>query len=978
MSETMLRDPRQPVRRTPGIRLDIPLDAEETPEKIAWTAAFLQILGVTSKRDTQGALQMDILAVCKTMEEQTLPADPLENPYCAANLTDEAGLPLPAGLKPGPEFMAYLKALKDYEAAEIPRPSKVIATLRAKAQGYLDHYDAHPKLIQSQPQNLRKKMLCENTIAELRRYELRDQVQALGNPPWDSPKSMQAASLKAEADFVSMNNAPAEVLGGDHVSPAFWINRAAENGKPAKSFIFKPTSVDSGIGIPSGGETAREAAAGRLGDLLKGATGIDLGVPETHVVALPKERFPADALNKVAQTDPLVGSLQQFARTDGDLRSQSQAERNKIPATECQKMVIFDVLALNLDRHSGNLLITNTSGTPVITPIDHGQTFPDAQNPSTIGQITTQLGDRFNATLGLPGAHEPFSKEMLEGIERLDPIALKQAMKTEVGDLEKAFPGTGNTISEASIEMSRRSAMFLKLAAPKMSPASVQVALGQNAAELFDPTLSDDAFTVKAQAIVVTAVGQQEALAAYFCMTKGEQVIMEKALRDNGWPVNDRKWMLTNPSRALALYQGNVRNPVMMQNLTDKLGSDVLNRMLKHYTLVTINQYQDNTAKLPDLGDMTDDKRQQELGELRKAFPNFTVYDETDALVAWKRFTDAGGMQALKTAEDKLKASAGAIKAARDSVEIALEQILKASSLVALNDEQRDAKLRALKTAFPDEKLNPADPWQVSQAISRWDAILGFEYADQKGPAAVKVAADGMQKKLVPQDLSSAESIIANAKSLLQVWSAKEELDELDKVWPQGNANPVQQAKSLAMWREFKSLGGQSTLDNAIKDMSFPRSDIKSLEKGLETLRLYAASGIAMNGVQQQNPDAMIAAAPVVVLRKSAKLFLPPGHAVYSRIDDLQGYSGATSEQKALFTRTVQALRVVVIDAIRAFLTSSMSAFRQRRDILAKTMPADERGRLDTRLDNLARSISGGKYDAALAREVKEIARQVG
>ena len=80
MGETMLRDPRQPVRRTPGIRLDIPLDADETPEKIAWTAAFLQILGVTSKRDAQGALQMDTLAVCKKMEEQTLSSNPVENP----------------------------------------------------------------------------------------------------------------------------------------------------------------------------------------------------------------------------------------------------------------------------------------------------------------------------------------------------------------------------------------------------------------------------------------------------------------------------------------------------------------------------------------------------------------------------------------------------------------------------------------------------------------------------------------------------------------------------------------------------------------------------------------------------------------------------------------------------------------------------------------------------------------------------------
>ncbi len=983
MSETMLRDPRQPARRTPGVRLDIPLDADETPEKIAWTAAFLQVLGVTSKRDTQGALQMDMLAVCKTMEEQTLPADPLDNPYCAANLTVEASLPLPAGLKPGPEFMAYLKALKDYEGAQIPRPSKVVATLREKAQGYLDHYDAHPKGTQSQPQNLRKKMLCENTIAELRKYELRDQVQALGNPPWDSPKSMQAASLKAEADFMSTGNAPAEVLGGDHVNPAFWINRAAEDGKPAKSFIFKPKTPTYAPGVPSGGETAREAATGRMSDLLKGSTGIDFGLPETHIVALPRDRFPADALDQVPPGDSLVGSLQEFAKTDGDLRSQSLAERCKVPAVACQKTAVLDLVTLNLDRHSGNLLITKgANGTPSLTPIDHGRSFPDPADASTNGLIASQIGDRFNATLALPGAHEPFSKEMLEAIDRIDPIALKAAMKAEVGDLGKAFPGAGDTISEASIDLSRRSAMFLKLAAPQLSPAAVQVAFGQNAAELLDPKLGDDAFAKRAEEIIARASMEQGALAEYLCLSAGEQSMMEKTLKENGWPVNDRKWMLTNPSRTLALYRGNVRNPVMMQELGKTFAPDVLDKLLKSHTLERIYQYRDNPSQVPDLGGVTDETRRQQLEAVRVAFPNYKIVDEMDALVDWKKFNDAGGMTALDAADGKLNASPEAKKSSRNNLGSAVSQIARANSLTTLDETQREAKLNALEKTLPSERPNRNDLWQVSEAIRQWDAIAGFSFAGKSGFEAIELAGAMLREK-VPTSFGGAVALMANAKKLLLVGGkeAQQELRELDEVWPDDDRNLAQQARDLENWRAFKALGGSARLEKAVKDMALRHADIDSLATALETLRLYAASSTAVQGIVQQDPAVRVnqaATAPIALLRQSAKLFLPPNHALFGKMNEVEQHAKLiTKEVTPEFKRLLQALRVTVVDTIRGAVTTKVTELRQRRGVVAKSMPEDDRMALDNLLERLEQSVSGGQFDADIAGQIAEVTRQI-
>jgi hypothetical protein len=985
MGETMLRDPRQPVRRTPGIRLDIPLDANETPEKIAWTAAFLQILGVTSKHDTQGALQMDMLAVCKKMEEQTLSADPLENPYCAANLSVEASLPLPAGLKPGPEFMAYLKALKAYESAPVPRQAKVIETLRTTAQGYLDHYEDHPALIQKQPQNLRKKMLCENTLAGLRNYELRNQVQALGNPPWDSAKAMQAASLKAATDFASIpGKAKAEVLGGKHVFPAFWINRADEDGTQEKTFLFKPKSTHSGDGVPKGGETAREAAAGRLGDLLKGATGIDLGVPETQIVALPRNRFPEGALSQVEQTDPLVGSLQQFASADGDLRDQPLADRNKVPAAQCQKMAVLDLLTLNLDRHAGNMMVKHDkTGTPMLTPIDHGLTFPEASEKAG-ERIARQLGDGFNATLSLPGAHEPFSAEMVEGIDRLDPVAMAAAMKAEVGVIDQAFPGVGNTISDGSIEMSRRSAMFLKLAVRTLSPAAVQVAFGQNATELLDPTLDDAAFTSKARAIIFAASEEQDGLAEYFCMSKGEQSMMTKALRDNGWPVSDRKWLLANPSKVLALYRGNVRNPAIMEEVGKKIGTDLRDRLLKTCTLEDIRRRADDPTSLPpDLSDMTGDERQKQLQVIRTAFPNYAIADESTALGFWKRFTDAGGMTALEAAETKLNSTPEDKKTARNRLDSAVERIAWAKSLIVISDEERDARLKDLEAALANERPDRSKPQLVSEAIKRWDVITRFTFDGQKGFEAIKRAVESLGgKKEIPTTFGAADGVMSNVadRDLVAGPDAQQELRELELVWPQSKGSSNQeQAKALKGWRLFNALGGERAMLEALKSMNLRRADVTSLSKAIETLKLFAASNAAMQDVRDQDAGTETrqpAASRLAFVRQATRFNLPPDHPLHAKIDDVEKYVRLTVGQiPSDLQKLVDVLRVTAVDAIRQVLTPRVRELEQRLAAANKAdrIEAAEDG-LAGRMATVAEDVTGGQFDENLAQSLDQLA----
>jgi hypothetical protein len=989
MSETLTRPP---VRRVPAVRLDIPLKSTATPEQVEWTAAFLQVLGWTSKRDGQDKLHQEMTAATAELEGNILPADQANNPYCHETLSYEAAQKGSGGLKPGPEFMAYLAALKAYEVEPIPRAAKVVETLRTTAQAYLDHYEEHPKLIQAQPQNLRKKMLCENTLAELHKYEVRDQIQALGNPPWSSETAMQAASLKATMDFESISeHAKAEVLGGDHVFPAFWINKIDDSGQKEKTFLFKPKSTQSGEGVPKGGETAREAAAGRLADLLKGTTGLDLGIPETHIVALPKSRFPESALVQVEQTDPLVGSLQQFAKTDGDLRSQSLADRNKATPEDCQKMAVLDLLTLNLDRHAGNLLVRyRNDGTPALTPIDHGLTFPD---PAATERITRQLGDGFNATLGLPGAHEPFSKEMLAGIEKIDPTAIAAAMKTEVGVIDKAFPDVGNTISEASIEMSRRSAMFLKLAAPALSPAATQVAFAQNADELLDPSLDDNDFTSKARSIIFAAEGEQPGLAEFFCMTKGERSMMENVLRENGWPTNDRRWLLASPTKALALYRGDVKNPAMMQELKKKIGGELCDKLLKTYSLVDVYAKRDNPTELPpDLSGMTGEERTEQLRKLREAFPNFTILDEGKAIVAWQKFEAAGGVKAVEDAESKLNiTSTEDKKKARDNLDTALERITWANSLVVLSDDERTAKLEALERAMPEETADRSKPREVSEKLKQWGLVTQYAFKDQTGKdqtgfEAVKLAADSLKQK-PPSNFGGFHDLVRNVRDRQSVETveAQQALRDLDSLWPpKGGARSIrEQAIAIRNWNQFKELGGENMLVKVVKSMNLRPTDIASVEAAIAKLQLFTTTNAAME-IMDRNEDKNAQprqemAAGLAFVRQAARLNLPGGHPLHAKIDEVENHLKLlTGEIPPEFRKLLQSVKVSVVDGIRQVLTPKVTELEQRLSVANKAagvVVAEDS--IIGRLTVVAEEVSGAQYNENLVEKLDQVARAI-
>jgi Phosphatidylinositol 3- and 4-kinase len=114
-----------------------------------------------------------------------------------------------------------------------------------------------------------------------------------------------------------------------------------------------------------------------------------------------------------------------------------------LPPKRCQELSILDIVTLHVDRHGGNFLLTGDEAQADLVPIDNGLSFP--QTPDDLVRMSTS----HNAMLGLPGAHEPFTPEMLKKIAKLDPDALKVALKKEVDVIENVHASAKGMVKDA-------------------------------------------------------------------------------------------------------------------------------------------------------------------------------------------------------------------------------------------------------------------------------------------------------------------------------------------------------------------------------------------------------------------------------------------------------------------------------------------------------------------------------------------------
>ncbi len=702
------RQPQQMQAQRPRVR---PL-----PQNISeWKAIALQRLGWTSKT----AEQVQVHAVLAEVSGRILTSSMRGQGSNSAVAT----LELRKGA--GDEFKAYHDQRTAFEAAP-ERTPEMVAELKAAAQGYIDRFELHDRARKRDPKNIAKRDACAATIKELHRFELAQQFEGLGTPPWDSAQSLKAASLRTSLAISTLPPGEQKVdkLGENTASPTFWINSKNDRGGKDKTYIFKPgATAEDQWGFPDFGEPAREAMAGRVAEMLNTGIGLSLPMPmpETQVVSVGRESLPPDSLEalkpRIGDQDSYVGSVQQFTRSEGNLKSSSRATRAQIPTRATQEMAILDIVTLNTDRHGGNFLLdTSEDGEKRLLPIDHGLSFPTRDAAEF---LTAKTGTKANALMRLPGAHEAFSPELQRSIAGLDPDAMAQALKRERETLNQAHPGTGATLSDESIELSRRSSIFLKRAANRLTPAAIQVALAAHHPELFDPALDDDGFNALADRIIGEMEADQEGLKEYFLMSREMQSAVERELKAAGWDMGDTSGshsLLTNPAIALKIWKSGI-GP---------------------------QRPEPRDANRPAI--VLDAQTDAELQAVARAFPKMRITaseaGRRDLIEDWREWNQLGGTREKVIAAMRLVGARNSGKQDADDLGKALKLIKRGAAIqAALDADQTDIAKVDLANAIRAVRLildaqAPRVREATEQALAPFDTLAAADGAMDPQAAA--------------------------------------------------------------------------------------------------------------------------------------------------------------------------------------------------------------------------------------------------
>jgi hypothetical protein len=533
--------------------------------------------------ETQQAQYDEMKAIC----------DEVVRTYFGSNDGSSSKRVREENLNPGEHFTTYLTALETVEQrrAALPKgapipPDTALSVkddcdaLIVAAQAYLTHFEQDLSDGDKRSEtNQRKFQIVSEGLKRARHFALAMEQQLIGPPtkeqPWDRETELRAGGLRAAISFESGYKKGSDLKEGGQggLSQAFWVESAPPGERaPTKNFLFKPMQGEVSVVDDDGpgAGSAKEALAFANAKLFAQQTGIDLGIPETHVTTIGSY-----ALDLKGNDDgqPRIGSLQEFAPSDGALGSAPPGVRRQIAPEQCRKIAMHDIMALNFDRHSGNLLLKPPEGgrPPDLIPIDHGCTLPSRKDFDTVapriggfsrtegGSVSVQ-----NATLTLPGAYEPFDPDTLAKLDLLDPEAMVQGMRDQLQALDTVNPGLGSQdkVPEERLQMSKRAMMFMKAAARDLSPAEIQIALGQHGGELFDA--DDDHFDAIVGRIIADMQPKKAAYAELFTggMVRIEEIC--KILEDNGWTPSHgdlASWVMAHPQEALTLYKSDISPP---------------------------------------------------------------------------------------------------------------------------------------------------------------------------------------------------------------------------------------------------------------------------------------------------------------------------------------------------------------------------------------------------------------------------------
>jgi hypothetical protein len=524
--------------------------------------------------------------------------DEVQRTYFAAGAAGSSDRVRKEKLSPGKHFSGYLTALAQMEQsrAAVPKSGAIPAqavqdakrdadALVVAAQAYLTHYEQDFSSREKKDKtNLRKFQIVSEGIKAARQFSLAMDMQSIPEPtaqaPWDRVTETRAGGLRAATDFETGYKKGSSLKEGGEAgtSEAFWVeSQALGSAKAAKTAIFKPTKGEEQTSRDhiKGGGAAREALASANAKLFAEQTGFDMGIPETQVTTIAAHAL--DLKGNEADGQPRIGSLQAFEKSDGALIDLPPTALRGIPADQCRKIAVHDIMAMNFDRHPGNLLMRNPpdGGPPEMVPIDHGATLPTRNDfdelANNIGGLVYKSGtvNVKNAMLGLPGAYEKFDPETTAKLDLMDPDAMVQGMRDQAAALDQVNPGMNAraTLSDETLEMARRNMLFLKKAAHELSPAEIQLAIGQHGHMLFDA--DDGDFDDIANTVIAAMKPKGEAYKEIFTTSAQRRDDIFITLEKNGWAENYGKigeWVMEHPVEALKLYKSGAVNPAMQNN----------------------------------------------------------------------------------------------------------------------------------------------------------------------------------------------------------------------------------------------------------------------------------------------------------------------------------------------------------------------------------------------------------------------------
>jgi len=156
------------------------------------------------------------------------------------------------------------------------------------------------------------------------------------------------------------------------------------------------------------------------------------GVPLTALVRCSHDTFG---------DSPKVGSLQEFVTYESTAEDMGPS---KFSTRDVHKIGLLDCRILNLDRHLGNILVTEEEGAYHLVPIDHALSLPSSITAGTF------------EWLQFPQCKKPFDEETVNFVCNID-------VDSDVQMLRQQLP----TLKEECLETMKISTLFLKKAVAK-------------------------------------------------------------------------------------------------------------------------------------------------------------------------------------------------------------------------------------------------------------------------------------------------------------------------------------------------------------------------------------------------------------------------------------------------------------------------------------------------------------------------------